>query len=102
MLSAVYSSGLPPLQRAPLLEYGSVALLEGVRDVLEEDQAEHDVLVLGGVHGTAQCVRRRPEFGLVDADGGTRLLGHGDGGPSVGSTAILATTSAPRCCKAPY
>ena len=30
-----------------------VLRLEGVGDVLEEDQAEHDVLVLGGIHATA-------------------------------------------------
>ena len=34
----------------PFGEHLSVALLEGVGDVLEEDQAEDDVLVLGGVH----------------------------------------------------
>ena len=30
-----------------------VLRLKSVRDVLEEDQAEHDVLVLGGVHAAA-------------------------------------------------
>ncbi len=34
----------------------SMLLLERVGDVLEEDEAEDDVLVLGGVHGTAQGV----------------------------------------------
>jgi hypothetical protein len=33
-----------------------VLLLEGVGDVLEEDEAEADVLVLGGVHTAAQRV----------------------------------------------
>ena len=45
-----------------------VLLLEGVGDVLEEDQAEDDVLVLGGVHAAAQRVGHLPELGLV-ADG---------------------------------
>ena len=27
-----------------------VLLLKGVRDVFEEDEAEHDVFVLGGIH----------------------------------------------------
>ncbi len=39
-------------------------LLEGVGDVLEEDQAEDDMLVLGGVHVVAQLVGGRPERGL--------------------------------------
>ena len=46
-----------------------VLLLEGVGDVLEEDQAEDDVLVLGGVHVAAQGVGHLPELGFV-ADGG--------------------------------
>ena len=37
------------------------ALVEGVADVLQEDQAEHDVLVLGRIHRRAQLVGRRPE-----------------------------------------
>ena len=39
-----------------------VALLEGVGDVLEEDEAQDDVLVLGGVHVVAQRVGRGPEL----------------------------------------
>ena len=46
------------------LELG-VLLLEGVGDVLEEDQAEDDVLVLGGVHAAAERVGHLPELGLV-------------------------------------
>jgi hypothetical protein len=38
-----------------------VLRLEGVGDVLEEDQAEHDMLVLGGVHAAAQRVGHLPE-----------------------------------------
>ena len=37
-----------------------VGLLECVGDVLEEDEAEDDVLVLGGVHTAAQGVRHGP------------------------------------------
>ena len=37
-----------------------MALLEGVGDVLEEDQTEHDVLVLGGVQAAAQGVGHAP------------------------------------------
>ena len=50
-----------------------VLLLEGVGDVLEEDQAEDDVLVLGGVHAAAQRVGHLPELGFV-ADGGAAVL----------------------------
>jgi hypothetical protein len=38
-----------------------VVLLEGVGDVLEEDQAEDDVLVLGGVHVIAELVGGGPQ-----------------------------------------
>ena len=37
-------------------------LLEGVGDVLQEDQAEDDVLVLGRVHVAPQLVGRLPEL----------------------------------------
>ena len=42
-------------------------LLEGVGDVLEEDQPEHDVLVLGGVHVPAELVCGGPEL-LLEAE----------------------------------
>ena len=45
------------------LELGVLGL-EGVADVLEEDQAQDDVLVLGGVHVVAQGVGRLPELRL--------------------------------------
>jgi hypothetical protein len=35
-------------------------LLESVGDVLEEDQSEHDVLVLGRVHVVAELVGSLP------------------------------------------
>jgi len=60
-----------------------VLLLEGVGDVLQEDQAEDDVLVLGGVHRAAQGVGHLPELGFVaDGDGARvawRLLRHRSG-----------------------
>ena len=68
-------------------------LLEGVGDVLQEDQPEHDVLVLGGVHVAAELVGRRPEL-LLEAELGTAvrllaLLAHhanaGSCAPSAGS-----------------
>ncbi len=46
-----------------------VVLLEGIRDVLEEDETEHDMLVFGGVHAAAQGVGHAPQLGFV-ADGG--------------------------------
>ena len=45
VLVAILRGFLPPLG-----EHRRVALFEGVRDVLQEDDAEHDVLVLGGIH----------------------------------------------------
>ena len=41
-----------------------VHLLERVGDVLQEDQPEHDVLVLRRVHVVAELVGGEPEFGL--------------------------------------
>src|SRR5690606_13161768 len=41
-----------------------VARLEGVGDVLEEDQAQRDVLVVAGFHVAAQLVGGLEELGL--------------------------------------
>ena len=49
----------------PSVQHQRVALLEGVGDVLEEDEAEDDVLVLGGVHAAAEGVGHAPELGAV-------------------------------------
>ena len=38
--------------------------LEDVRDVLDEDRAERDVLVVGGLHVAVELVGRGPELGL--------------------------------------
>jgi hypothetical protein len=50
-------------------ELGAV-LLEAVGDVLEEDEAEDDVLVLRRVHVVAQLVGGEPELGLEAEVGG--------------------------------
>ena len=44
-----------------------VLVLEGVGDVLQEDQSEDDVLVLGGVHVVAQGVGGFPKL-LLEAE----------------------------------
>src|SRR5437879_6282762 len=49
--------------------------LEGVGDVLEEDETEDDVLVLGRVHVVAPRVRGGPELGLEAEVGGGVVLG---------------------------
>ena len=54
-----------------------VLLLEGIGDVLEEDQAQDDMLVLGGVHAAAQRVGYLLEQGFV-TDGGA-IVGRGGG-----------------------
>ena len=63
----------------PLGEHLCVALLEGVGNVLEEDEAEDDVLVLGGVHAAAEGVGHAPELGAVveGLAGGGASGGHG-------------------------
>ena len=61
---AVLRGFLPPLS-----QHRRVALFEGVRDVLQEDDAEHDVLVLGGIHRAAKRIGHRPQLGLVAGGG---------------------------------
>jgi hypothetical protein len=48
----------------PLSVELGVLRLERVGDVFEEDQAEHDVLVLGRIHVVAQRIGGLPELGL--------------------------------------
>ena len=51
-------------------------LFEGIRDVLQEDQAQHGVLVFGRVHVVPQLIRRQPHLGLEAQIGrGILLLG---------------------------
>ena len=62
-------------------ELGAV-ILERVGDVLQEDEAKDNVLVLRRVHVVAELVRREPELGL-EAEVGSRVVllgarsGHG-------------------------
>ena len=50
---------------------------EGVGDVFEEDEAEDDVFVFGGVHVIAEFIGGEPEFGFEADDGGFGLFGGG-------------------------
>ena len=91
--SPLYSSGSSG--SAPSVPLGlqlRVGLLEGVGDVLEEDQPEHDVLVLGGVHAAAQRVGHLPELGLVT--GGDAVLG-GHGAFTSGRSVRVGSASRP-------
>ena len=72
MCSAVYSSRSLGGVFPELGQNRGMALLEGVGDVLQEDQAEHDVLVLGGVHRAPQGVGHRPQLGFVADRGPVR------------------------------
>jgi len=56
--------------------------LESVGDVLQENEAQDDVLILGGVHVVTEFVGRLPEFLLEAQDGTVGLLllsAHGRG-----------------------
>ena len=53
---------------------GGVALLEGVGDVFEEDEAKDDVLVVGSVHVAAELVGGLPES-LLEAEVGAVFRG---------------------------
>ena len=56
-----------------------VGLLEGIGDVLEEDQPEDDVLVLGRVHAPAEGVGHPPQLSLVAGGSAVGVLGGGHG-----------------------
>ena len=87
MLAARYSSRIFGVGALRLLRFELGVLgLEGVGDVLEEDQAEDDVLVLGRVHVVAQRVGGRPELGFE---------------AEVGAGVLAETSSWPRssCCR---
>lgn len=60
----------------PVAHFGEqllMPLLEGVGDVFQKDQPEHDVLVLGRLHVVAQLVGGEPELGLeAEIGGGVR------------------------------
>ena len=58
----------------------SVQLLKGVGDVLEEDEAEDDVLVLGGVHAAPKGVGQPPELGFVTCQSAAARFGVRAGG----------------------
>src|SRR5574337_2047849 len=78
---------------------GRAALVEGVGDVLEEDEAEDDVLVLGGVHAGTQLVGGGPE-GLLEvqvhgAEGAVGKVGQsGDDSASL-QPPVMRAASAP-------
>ena len=59
---------------APFGQNRRMALLEGIGDVFQEDEAQDDVLVLGGVHAAAQGVRHAPKLLLI-ARGGAVAAG---------------------------
>ena len=83
-----------------------VGLLEGVGDVLEEDQAEDDVLVLSGVHAAPKRVGHAPQLGLealavAVAFGPGLLLRRGHGPSSVGAIVQDAWLAVPgQWCRA--
>ena len=53
-----------------------VMLLEAIRDVLQEDKAEDDVLVLARIHVVTKLISGEPEFSL-EADIGRGVFGGG-------------------------
>ena len=60
----------------PLGFQAGVRFLESVRDVLQEDEPEDYMLVLGGIHAAAEGVGHLPEFGFI-AGGSTPAAGLG-------------------------
>ena len=50
---------------APLGKHCGMPFFESVRDVLQEDQPEDDVLIFGGIHRAAQRVGHRPQLGFI-------------------------------------
>ena len=93
MLAARYSSGSSGSAPSALLRFElGVLRLERVGDVLEEDQAEDDVLVLGRVHVVAQRVGRLPQVGLEAEVGGGVLA------PAAIVLIRPRAIAPPRCC----
>ena len=68
--------GVGEFRLAVGLELG-IERLEAVRDVFQEDQAEHDMLVLRRIHAAPERVRHLPEL-LLEADVGAVALAAGD------------------------
>lgn len=60
VLVGVFGAGTARLLRHKL----RLLLLEGIRDVLEEEEAENNVLVRGGVPAAAKRVGSSPQLGL--------------------------------------
>jgi hypothetical protein len=50
-----------------------VLCFESIEDVLQEDEAEDDVFILGGVHAAAEGIGHPPQLSLI-ADGGGRAV----------------------------
>ena len=63
----VWVLGIGPL--AALRLQPSIDFLESIGDVLEEDKAQDDVLVLGSVHATPQGIGHLPQLGLIASGG---------------------------------
>ncbi|CFL20962.1 Uncharacterised protein [Burkholderia pseudomallei] len=69
------------------------ALVERIGDVLQENQAEHDVLVLGGIHRRAQFVGCGPQ-------GFLQVLVHGQSGIMVSAKIIVPSNVTRHACRA--
>jgi hypothetical protein len=78
MRTARYSSGSSGIGALLTLrlQFGVLGL-EGVGDVLEKDQAQDDVLVLGRVHVIAQRIGGGPELGFKAEVGRVAVLFNG-------------------------
>ena len=74
MFSAMYSSRSSAASAAPFGENRRMALLEGVGDVFQKDEAQDDVFVFGRVHAAAQGVCHAPKLSLI-ARGGAVAAG---------------------------
>src|SRR5208337_2030066 len=61
----------------PTPDFHGALLLEGVRGVFQENEAEHDVLVLGGVQVVAELVGGQPELRLESERRPVAVLGLG-------------------------
>jgi hypothetical protein len=64
MLAARYSSGSSGSAPSFVCASSSACFASNASDVLEEDQAEDNVLVLGGIHVVTKRVGGLPECGL--------------------------------------
>ena len=80
-------------RRRLFLEQLRMLFRESVRDVLQKDQTEHDMLVLAGVNVATELVGSKPKLGLKSKIRGIVGTGIGFGHRTAGHSAVIPSAS---------